>query len=96
MTPTIAPTAIITLISPCPDALLFVAAEVDAAAAAELLAPAAPPVVVAAADADEPALSDGAALPLAGALDDVLFKRLEKEGNCTGGLAALQIPWATV
>ena len=81
MTPTIAPTAIITLISPWPDALLCVAAEVDAAAAAELLA------------ADE--LADGEALPLAEALAE-LFKRLEKEGNCTGGFAALQIPWAVV
>lgn len=86
MTPTIAPTAIITLISPCPDALLFVAAEVDAAAADELLA---------AADELAAALSDGAALPLAEALA-VLFKRLAKEGNCTGGLAASQIPWAVV
>jgi len=83
MTPTIAPTAIITLISPCPDALLFVAAVELAAAAAELLVPAAE---VAA------ALSLGAALPLALALElEFEFKRLENEGNCTGGLAALQI-----
>ena len=89
MTPTIAPTATITLISPCPEALLFVAAVLDAAAAAELLP--------AAADELAAALSLGVALPLALALAlEVVFKRLENEGNCTGGFAALQMPCATV
>jgi len=91
MTPTIAPTATITLISPFPEALLFVAAVLDAAAAAELL-PAAP-VELAAADELAAALSLALALALALELE---FKRLENDGNCTGGLAALQMPCATV
>ena len=92
MTPTIAPTATITLISPFPEALLFVAAVLDAAAAAELL-PAAPPPVELAAAADELAATLSLALALA---LELVFKRLENEGNCTGGLAALQMPCATV
>jgi hypothetical protein len=93
MTPTIAPTATITLISPFPEALLFVAAVLDAAAAAELL-PAAP-VELAAAEELAAALSLALALALALALE-FEFKRLENEGNCTGGLAASQMPCATV
>jgi hypothetical protein len=94
MTPTIAPTATITLISPFPEALLFVAAVLDAAATAEVL-PAAPPPVELAAAADELAAALSLALALALALE-LVFKRLENEGNCTGGLAALQMPCATV
>ena len=92
MTPTIAPTATITLISPCPEALLFVAAVLDAAAAAELL-PAAPVELAAAAAELAAALSLGPALALA---LELAFKRLENEGKSTGGLAALQMPCATV
>jgi hypothetical protein len=87
MTPTIAPTATITLISPFPEALLFVAAVLDAAAAAEVLPAATPPVELAAAADELAALSLALALALA---LELVFKRLENEGNCTGGLAALR------